>query len=285
MDKEKKVISKKTRILIIFGMLIVLYVGLCGMYHKVTTQGNGVTKFENGLSNKSITTVYADTWKVAPKNSNVSYEINYGEVNKTTDHYLRQQYNNVFVKSESELKEELYNAFGSDNVTVYDENGKDQMPISEKFDGEFFLNHNLAIEMHCSFSEDVSIVSLANNNSSVEINENEEFNGDADYVYVIEPKITFITLNKDVKEANFNVYRTTITRRHKEYIPLFILEGIFLTIVVILIISVYNKRIESNLNESKTKQSVIKKIIRIIAIMVLIVIALLSILILYAETL
>lgn len=280
MDKEKKVISKKTKILIIVGVLVVLYVGLWAMYHKATTPDSGVIKFENGLSNKSITTVYSDTWRKASKNSNVSYEINYGEANKTPQYYLCQRYNNIFVKSESELKEELYNAFGSDNATIYDENGKNQISISEKFNDEFFENHNLAIEMHCSFSKNVSIVSVVNSNSSVEINENEEFNGDANYVYAIEPEITFITLDKDVKEVNFNVYRTTITRRYKDYIPLFIIEGIFLTIIIIivllLIISVHNKKIESNLNESKQKQSAIKKIIIIIVIVVLVIIALFS---------
>lgn len=89
------------------------------------------------------------------------------------------------------------------------------------------------------------------------INEKEEFNGDANYVYVIEPKITFIALDKDVKEVDFDVYRTTITRKKGEYIPIFIFEGIVLTIIVIiiviLIILVYNQKIESNLNEKNYK--------------------------------
>lgn len=283
MEKEKKIISKKNRNLIIVGVLIVLYVSMFGIYHKVTTPCSDETKSENGMINKSTTTVYSDTWKVTPKKSNVSYEINYGKVNNVVS-YLKQKYYNVFVKSQSELQSELYKAFGSYDVTVYDEN-ENQMQIGEKFDEEFFKKHNLAIEMHCSFSEKVSIVSVVNNNSIAKINEKEEFDGDANYVYVIEPKITFIALDKDVKEVDFDVYRTTITRKKGEYIPIFIFEGIVLTIIVIiiviLIILVYNQKIESNLNEKK--QSETKKIIRIITIIALVFIALCSIFWIYVE--
>ena len=167
MEKEKKIISKKNRNLIIVGVLIVLYVSMFGIYHKVTTPCSDETKSENGMINKSTTTVYSDTWKVTPKKSNVSYEINYGKVNNVVS-YLQQKYYNVFVKSQSELQSELYKAFGSYDVTVYDEN-ENQMQIGEKFDEEFFKKHNLAIEMHCSFSEEVSIVSVVNNNSIAKI--------------------------------------------------------------------------------------------------------------------
>ncbi len=88
-----------------------------------------------------------------------------------------------------------------------------------------------------------------------------------------------------MKEVDFDVYRTTITRKKGEYIPIFIFEGIVLTIIVIiiviLIILVYNQKIESNLNEKK--QSETKKIIRIITIIALVFIALCSIFWIYVE--
>lgn len=277
MEKEKKIISKKNRNLIIVGVLIVLYVSMLGIYHKVTTPSSGITKFENGLINKSTTMLYSDTWKVAPKKSNVSYEINYGIVSNATD-YLSQRYNNVFVKSQSELKAELYKAFGSYDVTVYDEN-KNQIPISEKFDEEFFKKHNLAIGMNAN--SNLSVVSVKENNSIVTINESGKYY-EVSYSITIEDEISFITLDKNIEGANFNIYSKTIASRCGEYATGFIFVGIALTIISIIIVNLmiswHNKKIEQKSSENKEKTRAIKTIIRIIIILGLIFVAIFAIL-------
>ena len=78
MEKKEPIkISLKTAVLIIFVILVIIFGILFFMYHVQTTPCSDTTSF-TGLTSK--TTIYSDTKKDIPTNSNTKYNTYYASV-------------------------------------------------------------------------------------------------------------------------------------------------------------------------------------------------------------
>lgn len=270
-DKEQIKISLKTGVLIILFILVVIFGLLFFIYYIQTTPTSNTTS-TTGLT--STTTIYSDTKKDIPTNSNTEFTTYYASVH--SDYSFDDQLDNIFVTSPTELKQYLYKCIGT-NV-VYIENEKKETLISQYFDDDFFEDNNLAIEMYDASSSHHSyfIASVIKNgvNGTINIIDNYHTYGG---VFPSSSTLVFIALDKEIQNVKFDIYRTTTN--NSDFGMMFI-AGVVISIAVIivvsLIISKHNRKIDnmSHLENKPKKHSKVKKIVIgiIIAILILVVI-------------
>lgn len=282
MEKKKQIkISLKTAVLIILLIIAIIFGILFFIYHVQTTPSSSITS-STGLT--STTTIYSDTKKDIPTNSNTKYTTYSASV--YSNYFSDVQLDNIFVTSNNELKQYLYKCIGTDYIDISSKN--ERKSVIQYFDDEFFQNYNLAIKMHDASSShhNYSIVSVVRNGSNGTINIKDNF-----YTYggPFDTKsiLVFIALDKEIKNVNFDIYRTTIDNSHDSDLGMMFIAGIIISIVVIIIVSLivsrHNRKIDtiSGLNNNPQKHSPSKKFIIHIIILVLILVVLFFAIIFY----
>ena len=273
MEEKKQIkISLKTAILIIFIILAIIFGLVFFIYHIQTTPSSNITS-ATGLT--STTTIYSDTKKKIPVNSNIKYTTYVASV---SGYHSDAQLDNIFVTSNNELKQYLYKCIGTNSVYLDSEN--EEKSITQLFNNDFFTKYNLAIQMYDASSSHhhYSIASVIKNGSNGTININDNYHT---YGGVFAPSSTlvFIALDKEIKDVNFDIYRTTTDNSHNSDFGMMFIAGIIISIavisIVLLIVSRHNQKLSNkiNLNNNSQKHSSVKKIIIgiIIAILILVV--------------
>ena len=273
MEEKKKIkISLKTTILIILIILALIF-GIIFLIYNIQTTPSSNSTVSTGFT--STTTIYSDTKKDIPTNSNTKYNIYSTYLNYSSDVEL----DNIFVTSNNELEQYLYKCIGTDPVYMKIENEKTS--IIEYFNDDFFEKHNLAIEMYeeSSSNHNYSIISVVKNDTTGTINIKDDF-----YTYggLLTPKIklVFITLDKKIKNVNFDIYRTTTNNSYESNFEMMFIASIIILITVIIIVSVivsrHNHKVanKTSLNSNTKKHKPIKRVIIGIIIAVLTVIVL-----------
>ena len=279
--EEKKVIkiSLTQAILIIVAILAVVFGIIFFIYHRQVSSPSNITS-TTGLT--STTTIYADTKKDIPTNSNMKYSV------LSSSYYGSGNLENSFVTSNDELKTYLLKCF-SDSSSEYRYSTKVQernqtyllnqitvnkQPVLTYFNNDFFENNNLAIQMYDASSShhSYSIVSVTkeNANATVNIKDNYHTYGGP---FATSTHINFIILDKSISNVNYDIYRTTTNNSYETDFGMFFIAGIVISIAVVAIVSMlvvkHNRKIE---NKPKAKKP-IKKIIFGIIIGILVVIA------------
>lgn len=276
-EKKPIKISLKTAILIIIAILVIIFGILFFIYHIQTTPSSSITS-STGLTSK--TTIYADTKKDIPTDSNTNYTT-YSET-VYSEYSSNVQLDNIFVTSNNELKRYLYKCIGTNSVYIGSEN--ERKPIDEFFNNEFFQSYNLAIEMHdaSSSSHNYSIISVVTNGSNGTINIKDNFHEYRGSSLAPSSDLVFIVLDKKIKHIDFDIYRTTDNDYNSDFGMMFI-AGIVISIVVIIIIlwivARHNHKIDTiyGLNNNPKKHSLAKRLIIGIIIVVLLVVLFLAI--------
>lgn len=116
-DKKQIKISLKTSILIILFILVIIFGVLFFIYYIQTTPTSSITS-TTGLT--STTTIYSDTKKDVPTNSNTKFTTYYAVV-VDSDYSSKAQLDNIFVTSPTELKQYLYKCIGTNRVYIKNE--------------------------------------------------------------------------------------------------------------------------------------------------------------------
>ena len=269
-EKKQVKINLKIAILIVCIILLIIFGTVILIYHIETTPSSSITS-STGLT--STTTIYSDTKKTIPEDSNIEYITHSSTVYSTYSSDI--QLDNIFVTSNSELEEYLYKCIGTD--LAYMDNENEEKSISQFFNDEFFEKYNLAIEMYDSSSthDNYSIVSVVKDGSNSTINIKDNF-----YTYSgpLAPSSTlvFVALDKEINNVNFDIYRTTIDNSHESNYEMMFIAGIIISIATIIIVSIivsnHNRKVDEmyNVDDNSKKNNSIKKIIICIVIVILI---------------
>ena len=279
--EEKKVIkiSLTQAILIIVDILAVIFGIIFFIYHRQVTPPSNITSI-TGLT--STTTIYADTKKDIPTNSNIKYNV------LSSSYYGSGNLENLFVTSNEELKTYLLKCFSdSSSESKYPTKAQEQnqtyllnqiavngQPVLTYFNDNFFENSNLAIQMYdASFSHhSYSIVSVTKEytNRMINIKNNYHTYGGP---FATSTHINFIILDKSINRVNYDIYRTTTNNSYETDFGMFFIAGIVISMAVIAIVSMlvvkHNRKIE---NKPKTKKP-IKKIVFGVVVGILVLIA------------
>lgn len=279
--EEKKVIkiSLTQAIIIIVDILAVIFGIIFFIYHRQVTPPSNITSI-TGLT--STTTIYADTKKDIPTNSNIKYNV------LSSSYYGSGNLENLFVTSNEELKTYLLKCFSdSSSESKYPTKAQEQnqtyllnqiavngQPVLTYFNDNFFENSNLAIQMYdASFSHhSYSIVSVTkeNTNGTINIKDNYHTYGGP---FATSTHINFIILDKSINRVNYDIYRTTTNNSYETDFGMFFIAGIVISMAVIAIVSMlvvkHNRKIE---NKPKTKKP-IKKIVFGVVVGILVLIA------------
>ena len=287
MEEKKKIkISLKTAILSILIILAIIF-GIIFLIYNIQTTPSSNSTVSTGFT--STTTIYSDTKKDIPTNSNTKYNIYSTYLNYSSNVEL----DNIFVTSNNELEQYLYKCIGKQSVYITSENDNtfytnytnsenENTSIIEYFNDDFFEKHNLAIEMYekvPSSNHNYSIISVVKNDTTGTINIKDNFYtyGDGTRACI---KLDFITLDKEIKNVNFDIYRTTTNNSYESNFEMMFIAGIIILITVIIIVSVivsrHNHKVanKTSLNSNTKKHKTIKRVIISIIIAVLIVIVL-----------
>ena len=279
--EEKKVIkiSLTQAILIIVAILYVVFGIIFFIYHRQVTPSSNIT---STTGSTSTTTIYSDTKKNIPTNSNIKYSV------LSSSYYGSGKLENLFVASNEELKTYLLKCFSdsssesrystktqSGNQTYFLNQIKvNEQPVLTYFNDDFFEKNNLAIQMYDASSShhSYSIVNVIkeNANATVNIKDNYHTYGGP---FSTSTHINFIILDKSISNVNYDIYRTTTNNSYKTDFGMFFIAGIVISIAVVAIVSMlvvkHNRKIE---NKPKAKKP-IKKIVFGIIIGILVVIA------------
>lgn len=279
--EEKKVIkiSLTKAILIIVAILAVIFGIIFFIYHRQVTPPSNITSI-TGLT--STTTIYADTKKDIPTNSNIKYNV------LSSSYYGSGNLENLFVTSNEELKTYLLKCFSdSSSESKYPTKAQEQnqtyllnqiavngQPVLTYFNDNFFENSNLAIQMYDASSShhSYSIVSVTkeNTNGTINIKDNYHTYGGP---FATSTHINFIILDKSINRVNYDIYRTTTNNSYETDFGMFFIAGIVISMEVIAIVSMlvvkHNRKIE---NKPKTKKP-IKKIVFGVVVGILVLIA------------
>ena len=186
MEEKKQIkISLKTAIILIIAIIVVIGIGIyCfnRFFNKPKT-----SSYTNGNS----TTIYSNSNNKINGNK-IEYTTKTGYYSGTSDCI-----ENAFVSSYGEL-EKYAKQFGT--ITIDDEN------VFNYFDNNYFKNHTLAIEAHdASSSHDhytIDNVTLNGTEANVNITLTSYSYGG---VFAPTVKFTFITLDKKITNAKFNI--------------------------------------------------------------------------------
>ena len=239
------------------------------IYYLQTTPFSSTTS-TTGLT--STTTIYSDTKKEVPTNSNTKFTTYRASV--YSDYSSVIHLDNIFVTSPMELEQYLYKCVGTNTVYIEIENEKTL--VSQYFNDDFFEHNNLAIKMHDSSSSHhhYSIVSVIKNGSNATINVKDN---SSTYGGVFTPSSTliFIALDKEIENVNFDIYRTTTNNSYdSDFETMFITGGIIIIAVIILVPLIILKDNLSNSENQFKKHGKIKNfsINIIIVILILIII-------------
>ena len=262
--EEKKVIkiSLTQAILIIVAILAVVFGIIFFIYHRQVSSPSNITS-TTGLT--STTTIYADTKKDIPTDSNMKYSV------LSSSYYGSGNLENSFVTSNDELKTYLLKCF-SDSSSEYRYSTKVQernqtyllnqitvnkQPVLTYFNNDFFENNNLAIQMYDASSShhSYSIVSVTkeNANATVNIKDNYHTYGGP---FATSTHINFIILDKSISNVNYDIYRTTTNNSYETDFGMFFIAGIVISIAVVAIVSMlvvkHNRKIENKPKAKKT---------------------------------
>ena len=241
--EEKKAIkiSLTRAILIIVAILAIIFGIIFCIYHRQVTPSSNITS-TTGLT--STTTIYADTKKDIPTNSNIEYSV------LSSSYYKSDNLENLFVTSNEELKTYLLKCFGDVSLksryfTKAEEQNQtyllnhitvNEQPVLTYFNDNFF-NNNLAIQMYdASYSNHrYSIVSVTKENTNGTVNIKDDF-----YTYggslAAGTYINFIILDKSINHVNYDIYRTTTNNSYEINFKMFFIAGIVILIAVITIV-------------------------------------------------
>lgn len=279
--EEKKVIkiSLKQAILIIVAILAVVFGIIFFIYHRQVTPSSNIT---STTGSTSTTTIYSDTKKNVPTNSNIKYSVLY------SSYYGSGKLENLFVTSNEELKTYLSKCFsdsssesrystkmqGGSQTYFLNQIKVNEQPVLTYFNDSFFEKNNLAIQMYDASSShhSYSIVSATRENANVTINIKDNYHTYGG-PFATSTHINFIILDKSISNVNYDIYRTTTNNSYETDFGMFFIAGIVISIAVVAIVSMlvvkHNRKIE---NKPKAKKP-IKKIIFGIIIGILVIIA------------
>lgn len=280
MEEKKQIkISLKQAILVIIGILIVVFGIIFYIYHRQVTPPSDVTATTGSTS---TTTIYENTKKKIPSNSDVKYNV------LSSYYYERGNAENLFVTSNAELKTYLSKCFNdSSSKTNYTSKAQErnqmyllneitvnEQPVLTYFDDNFFENNNLAIQMYDASSShhSYSIASVTTKNSIATINIKDDAHtyGGA---FALSTHINFIVLDKDINRVDFDIYRTTTNNSYETDFGTFFIAGIVISIVVIVIVLMIVVKHNKKVDNQTTDKGNFKKIVFGIIITILVIIA------------
>ena len=186
MEEKKQIkISLRTVIILIIAIIVVICVGIY-CFNKFFNKQN-TASYTNGNS----TTIYSNSDNKTNGNK-IEYTTKTGYYSGSSDCI-----ENAFVSSYREL-EEYVKQFGT--ITIDKEN------VLNYFDNNYFKNHTLAIEAHDASSSNnhytIDNVTLNGTEANVNITLTSYSYGGA---LAPEVMFTFITLDKNITNANFNI--------------------------------------------------------------------------------
>ena len=244
MKKLKKISAIKTTLIVLTVLIATLvFLSLVSFKH-------GTKKYsETGLNSK--TTIYQN-YKKAPTNSNVSFEVYKSELI-----YGVNEQENVLVTSNLQLKQILMQKLKTDVVQL-----ENMIMSDEIFNDEFFKENNLAI---LTSEDTLTFNSIVKNNDNVTINISSRIIIYSEGLGLEDTnRLFFITLDKDIKNVNFKIYKTNekwggITseeERKSLLLPKGIAVCVISIILTILVIANHNYKvncIENNIVNKKWK--------------------------------
>ena len=291
--KEKKIITKKTTIIMIVSIILLIFGIVYGIYYKLVTPSSYITSTQ---SDTSTTTIYSNTGKKTPTNSNTDYEVLNMEVYYWSEEYSSREtskidINNLFITTSASFKN-YFNYLDSDSFkyNFYNDGTEEifgDQSVVEFFDEEFFEENNLAIFMHddSTIHHHYYIESVVMDGNAGIINIEDHY-----YTYggVQAPgvTITFIILNKNITTANFDIYKTTTDNSYEICIEGVFYSSIAIIILVILIVIILVKRHNQKaqnynndyFNQNKLKKIRVKKVGIVVLLIVLLILLIFSIL-------
>ena len=222
--EEKKQIKISIMTLIFFIIAIIVIIGIVifcfNTFFNRTKIISNTNKNNSLITSNTNTTMYENISNISSNSNNIIDE-KISKIDSHSDNEIKcEMKTGSSKKSLAKVAENFYhveNAFISsyeeleDFITQYESITIEDEDVLDVFDNEYFNNHTLAIEAHDSTStnNNYKIDNIVLNGSEVDINIT---NTHYTYGGVLEPRFdfTFIILDKDITNANFNVTTKTI---------------------------------------------------------------------------
>lgn len=273
-EKELKKISTNKTILIIIVILAIILGTIFIVYNEQVGIKSNITE-NKGMT--SITKIYADTWEKAPSNSNAKYNIIETGLSGVSEFSEGVKLDNIFIKSNAELKKCLFECFGENYKNIHINKEK----ILTYFDEKFFENNNLAIFMYddAYTNHHYSTKSVLQKDLTVIINIDDSY---STYGGVLAPSISLdcFVLDKSINNVQFDIYQTT---HNNSYIPdinmfsiMFSITAVLIIILVTMHISRHNKIVEGKLEKMDSAEKMLYGIISIILIVGIIYVSIMA---------
>ena len=274
--KENKKINICTAICIIITILIVMFGTIFYLYHREITPSSDITLLEGTTS---TTTIYSNTKKAVPTTSNIEYKVLASKLDVMEYYSSYRDWKgiceeNLFVTSSEELKRYLLECVGElyNYIIIENEN------IEQYFNDDFFEENNLAIVISKETNNEIVSVIQDFEKGIINIEKNIIYTGEnyEETALMWELEFKFICLDNNIKNVEFDIYKTETYSYRKDY-SIMLKASTIITLSVITIVAIlvreHNKRVG---NEERINDIKAKKIILAFIIIILIIIAIFS---------